>query len=170
MQRYLVDASKARREAEEELLRTPPELPRNAKRMLNQLRVLLAVSLKRGMLSADTGLTASHLGRWVVLNGGGRSWGRRSSPRRTAADGWKRVTRPLNSTRRSMRLACRFRPLTDFFAFSTPTRDCPLSSTASCVTFRPQPVDQAPGGAHGLRTLLRPGRWWPAASTGRARP
>jgi hypothetical protein len=67
VQRYLVDASDSRREAEAELLRNPPDLPRDAKRMINQLRVLLAVALNRGMLANNTGVTAAHLGRWIVL-------------------------------------------------------------------------------------------------------
>src|SRR5215204_1860108 len=67
VQRYLVEASESRREAEAELLRNPPDLPRDAKRMINQLRVLLAVALNRGMLANNTGVTAAHLGRWIVL-------------------------------------------------------------------------------------------------------
>jgi len=67
VQRYLIEASDSRREAEAELLRNPPELPRDAKRMINQLRVLLAVALNRGMLGPNTGVTGAHLGRWIVL-------------------------------------------------------------------------------------------------------
>ena len=67
VQRYLVEASQARHEAEAELLRNPPDLPRTAKRMVNQLRVLLAVAINRGMLDDNTGMTAAHLGRWIVL-------------------------------------------------------------------------------------------------------
>ena len=67
VQRYLIEASDSRREAEAELLRNPPELPRDAKRMINQLRVLLAVALNRNMLGPNTGVTATHLGRWIVL-------------------------------------------------------------------------------------------------------
>jgi KAP family P-loop domain len=67
VQRYLVEASPARREAEAELLRTPPDLPRTAKRMLNQLRVLFAVAVNSGMLDDTTEITPAHLGRWIVL-------------------------------------------------------------------------------------------------------
>ncbi len=67
VQRYLVEASPARREAEAELLRTPPDLPRTAKRMLNQLRVLFAIAVNSGMLDDKTEITPAHLGRWIVL-------------------------------------------------------------------------------------------------------
>jgi KAP family P-loop domain len=67
VQRYLVEASDSRREAEAELLRNPPDLPRDAKRMINQLRVLLAVALNRGMLTPNGGVTGAHLGQWIVL-------------------------------------------------------------------------------------------------------
>jgi hypothetical protein len=67
VQRYLVEASESRREAEAELLRNPPDLPRDAKRMINQLRVLLAVAINRGMLTPDGGVTGAHLGEWIVL-------------------------------------------------------------------------------------------------------
>jgi ABC-type multidrug transport system fused ATPase/permease subunit len=67
VQRYLVEASPARREAEAELLRTPPDLPRTAKRMFNQLRMLFAVAVNSGMLDDKTEVTPAHLGRWIVL-------------------------------------------------------------------------------------------------------
>jgi hypothetical protein len=67
VQRYLVEASPARREAEAELLRNPPDLPRTAKRMFNQLRVLFAVAVNSGMLDDKTELAPAHLGRWIVL-------------------------------------------------------------------------------------------------------
>jgi hypothetical protein len=67
VQHYLVEASPARREAEAELLRNPPDLPRTAKRMFNQLRMLFAVAVNSGMLDDKTELTPAHLGRWIVL-------------------------------------------------------------------------------------------------------
>ena len=67
VQRYLVEASPARREAEAELLRIPPDLPRTAKRMFNQLRVLFAVAVNSGILDGNTEVTPAHLGRWIVL-------------------------------------------------------------------------------------------------------
>jgi hypothetical protein len=67
VQHYLVEASPARREAEAELLRNPPDLPRTAKRMFNQLRMLFAVAVNSGMLENNTELTPAHLGRWIVL-------------------------------------------------------------------------------------------------------
>jgi hypothetical protein len=65
--RYLADASAARHQAEAEILRHPPLLPRTAKRMLNQLRVMIVVALRRGLLAPDTGVTPAHIGRWLVL-------------------------------------------------------------------------------------------------------
>jgi hypothetical protein len=67
VQHYLVEASPARREAEAELLRTPPDLPRTAKRMFNQLRMLFAVAVNSGLLEDNTEVTPAHLGRWIVL-------------------------------------------------------------------------------------------------------
>jgi hypothetical protein len=68
VQRYLTDESVLREEAESEILKFLPPLPRSAKRMLNHLRVLLTIAVGRDMLGGSPPLEPSHLGKWVVLN------------------------------------------------------------------------------------------------------
>jgi len=64
---YVADESEIRKQAESEMMRFLPPLPRNAKRMLNQLRLMLGVAYLREMFTAQTGLTGEHFGKWVVL-------------------------------------------------------------------------------------------------------
>lgn len=45
-----------------------PPLPRNAKRALNRLRLLLAISYERKMFGDSSGITAKHIGKWAVLS------------------------------------------------------------------------------------------------------
>lgn len=66
-QRYLAitDQSEVFEQAQSEAIRHLPPLPRNAKRLLNSLRLHLYVAHERGLL--DGVLTPAHVGKWVVL-------------------------------------------------------------------------------------------------------
>lgn len=74
--------STLRQEAESEMLRFLPSEPRGAKRMVNYLRLLLVISLERGMLGETSSLSAAHLGKWAVLLGRWPelSWAVRTDP------------------------------------------------------------------------------------------
>jgi hypothetical protein len=54
-------------EALEEAFRHLPPSPRNAKRVLNRLRLLLHLARARGLLGAGSVLTPAHIGHWAVL-------------------------------------------------------------------------------------------------------
>jgi hypothetical protein len=63
--RYFADESSLRVEAENQIQRFLPLVPRGAKRMLNHLRLRLYVAIERGMLG--DGFSPAHIGKWVVL-------------------------------------------------------------------------------------------------------
>jgi hypothetical protein len=65
----ITDDSPQRRAGEAEILKflADDDVPRRAKRMVNQLRLLLLVAAKREMLGGVPPLKAAHLGKWVVL-------------------------------------------------------------------------------------------------------
>lgn len=66
-QRHHVEASEVRAQAEEEIRKFLPLLPRTAKRILNHLRVLLVVADRRELAGGNPPLTGRHIGKWVVL-------------------------------------------------------------------------------------------------------
>ena len=68
IQAHVADESELRKEAEEEIMNYLPPLPRNAKRALNRLRLLLAISYERKMFGDSSGITAKHIGKWAVLS------------------------------------------------------------------------------------------------------
>jgi hypothetical protein len=67
VQRFLVDESELRKEAEKTVGDFAPALPRAAKRTINQLRVALAVAVRRRMFDSPSSLRPEQLGKWVVL-------------------------------------------------------------------------------------------------------
>jgi hypothetical protein len=67
VERFLTDDSILREQAESTILEYLPGMPRNAKRLLNHLRLLLVVASERKMLGGTPPLEAAHLGEWVVL-------------------------------------------------------------------------------------------------------
>jgi hypothetical protein len=67
LERFLTDDSILRGQAESTILEYLPSMPRNAKRLLNHLRLLLVVASERKMLGGIPRLEAAHLGKWIVL-------------------------------------------------------------------------------------------------------
>ena len=67
IQRFLVDESRLRERAELVVRHHVPALPRGAKRAINQLRVALAVAVRRGMFDSSSPLQPEQLGKWIVL-------------------------------------------------------------------------------------------------------
>ena len=67
LERFITDDSVLRQQAESEILRFLPQVPRSAKRLANHLRLLLAVAYWRNMLGGAPQLRAAHLGKWMVL-------------------------------------------------------------------------------------------------------
>jgi hypothetical protein len=67
LERFLTDDSILREQAESKILEFLPSMPRNAKRLLNHLRLLLVVASERRMLGGMPPLEAAHLGKWIVL-------------------------------------------------------------------------------------------------------
>jgi hypothetical protein len=65
--RYLTDRSPHRCEAEGELKRHMPMVPRDAKRMLNHLRLLLVIAESRQLFGGRPELSGRHLGKWAAL-------------------------------------------------------------------------------------------------------
>ena len=66
-ERFVADDSVLRKQAESEILKFLPEVPRDAKRLVNHLRLLLVVASERKMLGGTPRLRAAHLGKWMVL-------------------------------------------------------------------------------------------------------
>lgn len=66
-QRILADESPHRTQAESEIKKHLPTLPRSAKRLFNHLRVLLVVAEEKRMFGGQPELQAKHLGKWAVL-------------------------------------------------------------------------------------------------------
>jgi KAP family P-loop domain len=67
LERFLVDNQLLRVQAESEVLKFLPAVPRSAKRLANHLRLLLAIASQRNMLGGDPALQPAHLGKWAVL-------------------------------------------------------------------------------------------------------
>jgi hypothetical protein len=70
LQRILSEESKLRREAEaeiRELLSSFYTVPRGAKRIINQVRLLLRIAIENRMLGDSSLLQARHIGKWTVL-------------------------------------------------------------------------------------------------------
>ena len=67
LERFLTDDSILHEQAESKILEFLPSMPRNAKRLLNHLRLLLVVASERRMLGGMPPLEAAHLGKWIVL-------------------------------------------------------------------------------------------------------
>jgi len=65
--RFLVEDSPQRMRAEKWLAGFVPPMPRAAKRMVNQLRLVLAIAAGRGILDGPTALDPEHLAKWVGL-------------------------------------------------------------------------------------------------------
>jgi hypothetical protein len=74
IQAHVADESELRKEAEEEIMNYLPPLPRNAKRALNRLRLLLAISYERKMFGHSSGITAKHIGNGPCSQNAGPSW------------------------------------------------------------------------------------------------
>jgi hypothetical protein len=68
VQRLLTDEYVLRQQAESEIVAFLPPLPRNAKRVLNHLRVLLTIAIGRDMFGGTPELEAKHLAKWIVLS------------------------------------------------------------------------------------------------------
>lgn len=66
VQSYLTNAADELQEVERVILRNPPAVPREAKRMLNHARLLTRIARQRSMF--DGALTPEHLGKWIVLS------------------------------------------------------------------------------------------------------
>jgi len=66
-QRKLAEESPQRKEAEAEIKEHLPGLPRGAKRLINQLRVLLVIAEQKEMFGGRPELQGKHLGKWAVL-------------------------------------------------------------------------------------------------------
>jgi uncharacterized membrane protein YuzA (DUF378 family) len=66
-ERFITDDSILREQAESEILKFLPRVPRSAKRLANHLRLLLVVASERKMLGGVPPLESAHLGKWIVL-------------------------------------------------------------------------------------------------------
>jgi len=64
---YVADESELRAEAESEVMRFLPPLPRNAKRMMNRLRLMLVIAYQRGLFGPVSSVTPRHIGKWAVM-------------------------------------------------------------------------------------------------------
>src|SRR6266540_340400 len=67
LERFVTDESVLREQAESKILEFLPSMPRNAKRLINHLRLLLVVASERKMLGGTPPLEPAHLGKWIVL-------------------------------------------------------------------------------------------------------
>jgi hypothetical protein len=67
IQSFVVEESPIRQKAEATVVAYAPTLPRGAKRMINQLRLAIAVADRRHMFDSGSPLQAEQLGKWVVL-------------------------------------------------------------------------------------------------------
>jgi hypothetical protein len=65
--RYFTHESSLQEEADAEVVKFLPLVPRGAKRMMNHLRLRLYVAIRRRLLEPGSGLTARHVGKWVVF-------------------------------------------------------------------------------------------------------
>ncbi len=67
MQLVIADQSQMRRDAEEEIIAFLPPLPRNAKRIINRLRLFLLIASERKMFEGDAGINSRQMAKWAVL-------------------------------------------------------------------------------------------------------
>jgi hypothetical protein len=67
VQEYLSYASPLGRRAHEQMCRFAPPVPRDAKRMLNHLRLAIAVASRTDLLGGEPPMEPEHLANWVVL-------------------------------------------------------------------------------------------------------
>ena len=67
LQTFRFDNTSQLRLVKEVLVRYPPALPRSAKRMLNQARLLTQIARDRRIFGGSPELTPRHLGEWIVL-------------------------------------------------------------------------------------------------------
>lgn len=67
LQRHLEDESELQREAEDEVMRHLPAIPRHAKRLVNRLRLLLFIAHERKMFGGVPNLSPRHIAKWAVL-------------------------------------------------------------------------------------------------------
>jgi hypothetical protein len=65
--RYLTEESPVRQEADAQVVRYLPLVPRSAKRMMNHLRLRLYVAIDRGLIGGGSEVEPAHIGKWVVL-------------------------------------------------------------------------------------------------------
>ena len=68
-ERFITDESPEREQGEAAILKflAHDDVPRQVKRTVNHLRLLLLVANKRGMFGGSPQLEAVHLGKWIVL-------------------------------------------------------------------------------------------------------
>ncbi len=64
---YVTSDSELMAEAERAALEFVPPLPRNAKRFLNRLRLVLSIAYQRGVFVGEPVVTARHVAKWAVL-------------------------------------------------------------------------------------------------------
>ena len=67
LQLHLFNESDLLREAEAEVMPFLPPLPRNAKRILNHLRLMLFIATARKVFGGQPEISARHFGKWIVL-------------------------------------------------------------------------------------------------------
>ena len=67
LQLVVADESQMRRDAEEEIIAYLPPLPRNAKRIINRLRLFLLIASERKMFEGETAITSRQMAKWAVL-------------------------------------------------------------------------------------------------------
>jgi len=67
LQLRIMNDSDLLREAYQEVVDRMPPLPRNAKRLINRLRLLIFIAQERGMFGGTPELTPQHIGKWAVL-------------------------------------------------------------------------------------------------------
>jgi hypothetical protein len=65
---YLTDEADELRRVEKVIREHPPELPRSAKRMLNQARLLTRIARDRSLFDGSPSIVPEQLGKWVVLS------------------------------------------------------------------------------------------------------
>jgi len=65
---HLVDEASFQGAASQVLVDFLQPSPRNAKRLINRLRVEVAVAFNRGLLRGDEKITVQHISRWLVLS------------------------------------------------------------------------------------------------------
>jgi hypothetical protein len=67
IQTIITDKSERRKQAELEVMKYLPALPRSAKRIFNHLRILLVVAERKQVFGGEPVLEAQHIAKWAVL-------------------------------------------------------------------------------------------------------